>query len=55
MGSISEEHSEKFHQDISRMEKRYSGKWNRNLLVDYSWTLVRETPTEEYKTQKTTK
>jgi len=38
MGSVSEEHSEKFHQDISRMDKRYSDKWNPDLLADYSWT-----------------
>jgi hypothetical protein len=35
-------------------KKRYSGKWNANLLADYCWTLVRETPTEEYKRCKTT-
>jgi hypothetical protein len=30
-------------------EKRYSGKWNPNMLADYCWTLVRETPTGEQK------
>jgi len=34
------------------MEYRYSGKWNPDLLADYCWTLVEETSTEEYKTQK---
>jgi hypothetical protein len=54
MGVISDQHGEIFHQDISRMEKRYSGKWKSNMLADYSWKLVRETQTEEYKRQKTT-
>jgi hypothetical protein len=52
IGAVSDEHGVRFQQDISRMEKKYIGKWNTNLLVDYCWTLVRETPTEEYKRQK---
>ena len=27
-GAVSDEHGERFHQDISSMEKRYQGKWN---------------------------
>jgi hypothetical protein len=34
---------------------KISGKWNPNLLADYCWALVRETPTEEYKRKKKTK
>jgi hypothetical protein len=33
------------------MEKRYSSKWNPNMLADYCWMLVWETPTEEYETK----
>ena len=55
MGAISDKHGERFHQNKSRMEKTYSGKWNPNILADYYWTLVREIPAEEYKRQKTTK
>jgi len=33
------------------MEKRCRGKWNPNMLTDYCWTLVRETPTDDYKRQ----
>ena len=40
-----------FHQDISSMEKRYQGKWNCAMLVDYCWTLARDAPTMEYKRQ----
>jgi hypothetical protein len=35
MAAFSDEHGERFHQDISRMKKRYSGKWNPNLLACY--------------------
>jgi len=37
-GAVSDEHGERFHQDISSMEKRYQGKWNcyaRRLLLDF--------------------
>jgi hypothetical protein len=49
MGAVSEEHGGKFHQDISRMEQRYSEKLNPNILADYCWSLIREISTGEYK------
>ncbi|GBM61672.1 hypothetical protein AVEN_133457-1 [Araneus ventricosus] len=33
LGAISDEHGERFHQDISMFEKRFSGRWNRSMLV----------------------
>jgi len=48
-GTVSDEHGEHFHQDISSMEKRYQGKWSRAVLTDYCWTLARDAPTKEYK------
>jgi len=48
-GSVSDEHGERFHQDISSMEKRHQGKWNWAMLADYCWTLARDAPTMEYK------
>ena len=51
MGAVSDEHGERFHQEISQ-PKRYSGKWSPNMHADYCWSLVRETPTGEYKKQK---
>jgi len=50
-GAVSDEHGERFHQDISSMEKRYQGKWNCAMLADYCWTLSRAAPTMEYKRQ----
>ncbi|RVE39820.1 hypothetical protein evm_015530, partial [Chilo suppressalis] len=42
MGNVSDEHGERFHQDISGMEQRYQGKWSPAMLADYCWTLKRE-------------
>ncbi|UYV74503.1 hypothetical protein LAZ67_11003711 [Cordylochernes scorpioides] len=39
LGAVSDEHGERFHQDISSMEKRYQGKWSPGMLADYCWTL----------------
>ena len=38
---VSEEHGERFHQDIQVMEKRYQGRWV-EAIMDYVWTLIRE-------------
>ena len=40
-GDFSEEQFERFHQDISDMEKRYQGLWDVNFLADYCWCLKR--------------
>ena len=45
MGDISEEHGERFHQDIKDFEKRYQGHWNASMMGDYVWSLVREDKT----------
>ena len=50
-GAVSDEHGERFHQDISSMEKRYQGKWSCAMLADYCCTLARDGPTMEYKRQ----
>ncbi|KAH9631061.1 hypothetical protein HF086_015046 [Spodoptera exigua] len=42
LGAVSDEHGERFHQDISDMEKRYQGKWSPNMLADYCWTIKRD-------------
>jgi hypothetical protein len=42
MGKISDEHGERFHQEIKFMEKRYHSLWSRNMLADYCWMLKRE-------------
>jgi len=48
-GAESDEHGERFHQDISSMKKRYQGKWNCAMLADYCWALARDAPTMKHK------
>ena len=35
LGEVSDEHGERFHQEIMAMEKRYQGKWTSSMLADY--------------------
>jgi hypothetical protein len=42
LGTVSDEHGERFLQDIYNMEKRYQGKWSLSMLADYCWTLKRD-------------
>ena len=41
LGAVSEEHGERFHQDIQVMEKRYQARWDEAMMGDYVWSLVR--------------
>lgn len=43
MGAFSDEHGERFHQDISDIEDRYNGRYNPEMLGEYCWTLLRDT------------
>jgi hypothetical protein len=42
LGAVSEEHGERFHQDIKEIERRYQGQWNVNMMGDYCWKLHRK-------------
>ena len=44
LDEVSDEHSERFHQDIMAMEKQYQDKWTSNMLADCCWTLKRDVP-----------
>jgi hypothetical protein len=35
LGTVSDEHGERFHQDIYNMEKQVQGKWSLSMLDDY--------------------
>ena len=50
-GAVSDEYGERFDQHISSMEKRYQGKWNCDMLVDYCCTLTSDAATMECKRQ----
>ena len=43
-GSVSDEHGERLHQDITAMDGRYKGKWSTSMFTDYCWTLMRDSP-----------
>jgi len=45
---VSDEHGERFHQDILAKEKQYQGKWTSSMLADYCWTLKRDVPEANY-------
>ena len=45
LGHVSDEHGERFHQDISLLEKRFKGKWNTGMLADYCWNLKKDDDT----------
>jgi len=49
LGEVSDEHGERFHQDIMAMEKRYQDKWTSSMLADYCWTLKRDVPDAKYR------
>jgi len=52
MEALSDEHSERLHQDFFQTEKRCSGKGSSNVLADYCWILIMETRAGENKRQK---
>lgn len=52
MGAYSEEQGERFHQDVLDFERRYQGQYNENMMGDYIWGLIRESP---YKHKRSTK
>jgi hypothetical protein len=42
--AVINEYGQRFHQDISTMEKRYHGTLSPSMLADYCWTLRRKVP-----------
>lgn len=52
MGYFSDQHGERFHQDIAYMEQHFKGKNATHLLGNYCWTLVRDKPEEAHKRKR---
>ena len=44
LGAVSDEHGERFHQDITKMESNYQGKWNHGMMGDFCWMFLRDIP-----------
>ena len=55
LGAVSDEHGERFHQEIACMEKRYQGKWTPSMLADFCWTLCRDAPDVQHKRRATSR
>ena len=53
LGDVNDEHGERFHQDISVMEKRFIGKWNPGMLADYCWNMIKEDNTIHKRVKRT--
>ena len=45
----SDEHGERFHQDLKPHEIRYAGKSHASMLADYVWQTVSDNPNVNYK------
>lgn len=43
LGAYSDEHGERFHQDIADMEDRYNFRYIPNMIGEYVWSLLRDT------------
>ena len=52
MGAVSDEHEERFHQDMAQMEKRYNSKWSENMLITTAYTRDTKTTIQEMKENK---
>ena len=39
-GGLSEEHGERFHQNIEPMQRQYKGCWDSAMMGDYIWSLI---------------
>jgi hypothetical protein len=46
--AVSDEYRERFHQDISSMEKQYQAKWSPSFVTDYYWTLKSDIPQAKF-------
>lgn len=51
LGDMSDEHGERFHQQMKAMERRYQGFWDEGMMGDYCWFLIRETDPASNKRQ----
>jgi len=49
LGEVSDEQGERFHQAIKTMETRYQGRWDRHMMSDYCWSLMRDSNQQNYK------
>jgi hypothetical protein len=53
LGAVSDEHGERFHQDISALEKRYQGQRSVRMLSDCCWTMKKDVPDAKHRRKST--
>ena len=53
LGDVSDEHGERFHQDISVMERRFKGNWSPDMLADYCCGIKKEYQTPHKRLRRT--
>jgi hypothetical protein len=46
--AVSDEYRERFHQDISTMEKPCQAKWSPSFVADYCWTFRSDIPQAKF-------
>ena len=50
-GDVSDEQGEWFHQEIKTMEEHNQGWWDKQMMVDYCWTIKRDLNNTEHDNQ----
>ena len=48
LGAMIDEHGERFHQVITKMESNNQGKWNPGVMGDFCWMPFRDIPEAKY-------
>ena len=48
LGAVSDEHGERFHPDITKMESNYQCKWKPGMMGDFCWMLLHDIPEAKY-------
>ena len=54
LGAVCDEHGERFHQDISALEKRYHRQSSARMLSGYCWTMKMDVPDAKHRRKSTT-
>jgi hypothetical protein len=53
LGAVSDEHWERFNQDISALQKRYQGQRSARMISVYCWTMKRDVSDAKYRRKST--
>jgi hypothetical protein len=53
LGSVSDEHGDRYHTDISALEKRNQGERSAKIISDYCWTLKSVAPDAKHRRKST--